>query len=331
MRPDRQKGPSPVLVRETSELHRLLDGIKADSAIYFQRAAKALENVEFMEYSHRNRTEVEKWQERDRYWSGLPDEGKEEAKRLDVRLVSLMGQVTRAARNSPLASEADQGDIVLGTKAMRAALALRLFRSWDLEILNDEDVVLGVTPAGQSDDAPSGPTEASEVFAGWADKVRSVLDLVAASDEVGPPAGRQQVDSARYRPGTAFIMMWMDPSKPELSDVSDAVKEVFESFDIRANRADDIEHEGLITERILNEIKAAEFCFADLSGSRPNVYYEVGFAHALSKRVILFRKTGTGLHFDLAGYNCPEYSNLGDLKKKLTSRLSALTNKEPKS
>jgi hypothetical protein len=123
--------------------------------------------------------------------------------------------------------------------------------------------------------------------------------------------------------------MWMDKSKPDLIDVSDAVKEVFAQFGIRAIRADDIEHEGLITDRILTEIKTAEFCFADLSGARPNVYYEVGYAHALPRRVILFRNAGTGLHFDLAGYNCPEYENLRDLKDKLIHRLRALTNKEP--
>jgi len=101
-------------------------------------------------------------------------------------------------------------------------------------------------------------------------------------------------------------------------------------LDVRALRGDDIEHEDLITSRILSEIKTSEFCFADLSGSRPNVYYEVGYAHALPRRVILFRKEGTGLHFDLAGYNCPEYESLRDLKEKLTHRLRALTNKEPK-
>lgn len=48
-----------------------------------------------------------------------------------------MGQAARTLRNAPLASEADQRDVMTGTKAMRAAPLLRRFPSWN------EDTVLG--------------------------------------------------------------------------------------------------------------------------------------------------------------------------------------------
>jgi hypothetical protein len=220
---------------------------------------------------------------------------------------------------------------MIGTKAMRAALFLREFRSWPTEVLHDEDRVLGVHPPGQSDDDPSSPADAKRTFAGWQRKIADILELVAASRGLGP-VGRADLSSApaRYRPGTAFVMMSMDKARPELVDVADTVKHVFEQFDVRAVRADDIEHEELITTRILGEIETAEFLFADLTDGRPNVYYEVGYAHALKRRVILYRKAGTGLHFDLAGYNCPEYENLRDLREKLTRRLEHLTNRQPR-
>lgn len=128
----------------------------------------------------------------------------------------------------------------------------------------------------------------------------------------------------RIRKGVVFIIMAMDPSKPELEDIHGAIKEVCKSFDLRALRADDIEHQERITDIILQNIKECQFVIADLTHERPNVYYEIGFAHALDKRPILYRKQGTPLHFDLLTHNVPEYKNITEFKKLLTKRFEAI-------
>jgi hypothetical protein len=141
--------------QENIDPRTLLEGLKLDAEGYFKKAEEALDGIEISEYrSFRHLSDLERLSARDEYWAELPDEIRSEAKRLYARLVSLMGQVARTVRNAPLTSEPDQRDVMTGTKTMRAALLLRRFRSWNTEILNDEDIVLGVTPAGQSDDEP---------------------------------------------------------------------------------------------------------------------------------------------------------------------------------
>ncbi|MDQ2843334.1 MAG: nucleoside 2-deoxyribosyltransferase [Acidobacteriota bacterium] len=120
----------------------------------------------------------------------------------------------------------------------------------------------------------------------------------------------------------------MSKAKPELEDVANAFKEVFNQFGIQAKRADDIEHQEVITDVILGHIRESEFLIADLSGERPNVYYEVGYAHAIRKRPILFRKAGTPLHFDLSVHNIPEYNNITELRTLLMKRLEAMRGKQ---
>ncbi len=136
--------------------------------------------------------------------------------------------------------------------------------------------------------------------------------------------GTSSNEDVRQRSNTAFVIMPINPNNPELEDVYNAIREVCEKFGISATRADLIEHQESITDVVLRQIQECEFLIADLSYERPNVYYEVGYAHALGKRPILFRKADTPLHFDLAGFGCPEFQNVTALKNKLDKRFKAI-------
>ncbi len=214
---------------------------------------------------------------------------------------------------------------------MRAALKFRLFDYEDIEILHDEGTVLGVRPARENERDVS-PSLAKDIFSNSVASLKNRLELAdpQPSETIDVALTRPKPIAAGYRPGTAFIMMWMSKDRPELTDLYETIKGCFSEFGIDAVRSDDIEHEDIITERILDQIKTAEFLFADLTGERPSVYYEVGFAHALGRRVILFRKADTQIHFDLAAYNCPEYENLSKLRSMLMKRLESLTGRPPR-
>jgi hypothetical protein len=57
---------------------------------------------------------------------------------------------------------------------------------------------------------------------------------------------------------------------------------------------------GSITLDIVRQIAEAPLVFADLTGGNPNVYYEVGLAHAFGTPVISFIKEGERPAFDLS-------------------------------
>jgi hypothetical protein len=311
------------------EYHELIDSIRLDLDEINASAKTYFDTVVTLLIDTAN-SYVESWAGRDYFWSKLPEELQQSAGWLAQRVLALTGKLTRPVSNSLLLTEADQRDLSILVKTARAAVLLHSYSHWDTEVLHDEGKVLGVQRAGQSEDRPLQPSDAQRIFRDSLQRLSAIVDLLAVSERGFQPSDEANSTLSRVRQNTAFVMMWMDPSEPELDDICDLIKEVFNSFGIRAIRADDIEHEGIITERILHEISTSEFLIADLTGARPSVYYEVGYAHALNKRVILFRKRGTQLHFDLAGYNCPDYANLRELREKLTKRLEQLTNKKPR-
>ncbi len=301
-----------------TEIKGEITDLVAAVSVYFQKCHESLGE----------KATANSWMDRaDYYWSDIPDPLRAEADDFRKRIINLTQNALALCRVSLLINDADVFEVKTITKKLLALIQLRKYFYYSPDVIHDEGTVLGFQPGSQEERDPQSPKKALLSFKSEANELSRIVDLT--DNEVSAVANNKRGGSnvGAYRQSTAFVMMWMDHSKPELEDIRDAVVEIFRAFGITAIRADDIEHEGVITQRVLDEIRTSEFLFADISGSRPNVYYEVGFAHALGKRVILYRKQGTSMHFDLAGYNCPEYDNIRDLKNKLTKRLESLTNR----
>jgi hypothetical protein len=141
---------------------------------------------------------------------------------------------------------------------------------------------------------------------------------------------REAGNTVKTIANSVFILMSMDPQDDSLVDVHNAIRAECAAFGLDATRVDDIEHQDRITDQILQHIASAEFIVADLSGERPNVYYEVGYAHALGKRPVLVRKRDTRLHFDLLVHNVPEYRNIAELQTTLRKRFEAILGRSPR-
>ena len=100
------------------------------------------------------------------------------------------------------------------------------------------------------------------------------------------------------QPVFAFVLMPFDESFNDLYRL--AIKDPLADINIRAERVDEQTfHEETILQRIYAQIEMADFIIADMSGRNPNVFYEVGYAHAKGKTCILLTASPDDIPFDL--------------------------------
>lgn len=109
-----------------------------------------------------------------------------------------------------------------------------------------------------------------------------------------------------------------------------AIKPVIEKFNYNPMRVDQIEKSEPITPRILGEIRRSAVVLADLTGRRPNCYYETGFAHALDKEIILTIREGEEIDFDLKVHGFIIWNTPADLQEALERRFEAIQKERSK-
>lgn len=126
---------------------------------------------------------------------------------------------------------------------------------------------------------------------------------------------------------TCFVVMQFTDEFDVL--YRDVIRPVCESYGYKVIRGDDFHTSGQIMEDVTRSIRTAALIIADVTPDNANVFYEVGFAHAISKPTILLSdRKREHLPFDISGFRTLFYDNTiggkGAVELRLKQHLDAL-------
>ena len=134
---------------------------------------------------------------------------------------------------------------------------------------------------------------------------------------------------------TCFVIQPFDSGKFD-KRFEDVYKPAIESAGLEAYRVDKDPSVSVPIDSIEDGIKQATVCLADITADNPNVWYELGYAFAAGRPVIMVcseERTGKKYPFDIQHrsiipYSADSPSDFIKLKESLTARIIAVVKKD---
>ena len=112
------------------------------------------------------------------------------------------------------------------------------------------------------------------------------------------------VSSSRPR---AFVVMQF--AEPYDTFYKEVIQNQAEAAGFEVTRIDEKAGPGVIFQDIQREIEQAEIVIAEITPANPNVFYELGYAHALGKPTILLARRESELPFDIRSFRVVFYND----------------------
>lgn len=106
---------------------------------------------------------------------------------------------------------------------------------------------------------------------------------------------------ARKAQQKPYVFVLMPFRKDYFVVYEKCIRPTLESLGCTVEHADEVKTVDLIIDVIITKIRQAHFLVADTTDMNPNVFYELGYAHALGKKVILIVQDVSHLPFDVGG------------------------------
>lgn len=138
-----------------------------------------------------------------------------------------------------------------------------------------------------------------------------------------------QVRSVRVKTEQPICFVVMQFTEEFDALYQEVIKPCCERFDYRVIRADEFHASNMIIDDITRSLRESALVIADITPDNPNVFYEVGYAHALETPTILLKdRSGGRLPFDVSGFRTIFYDNTiagkSGVEAALERHLSAL-------
>jgi hypothetical protein len=116
-----------------------------------------------------------------------------------------------------------------------------------------------------------------------------------------------------------FVLM---PFNAKMSGVyTEHIKKLGPELGIVIQRSDEVYSERPFMDKVWDSICAAKLIVADCTESNPNVFYEIGIAHTLGKKVALITRSANDIPSDIKHFDCIEYSGEGTATEQLLDKL----------
>ena len=116
----------------------------------------------------------------------------------------------------------------------------------------------------------------------------------------------EDVSAQRTDPRLFVAMQFSEPFDTLYEKV---VKPTAESKGLQVVRIDELARPGIIFQDIQREISESQVVIAEITAANSNVFYELGYAHALNKPTILLAQRGKELPFDIRSYRVIFYDD----------------------
>jgi hypothetical protein len=126
---------------------------------------------------------------------------------------------------------------------------------------------------------------------------------------------------------SVFVIMPMGDDYPEHNEIFKIMKLECKKLGLDAKRVDEIPGSTPINEDALTQIVMSEFLIVDLTEARPNVYYELGYAHGTGitgKSILQIARDGTKPHFDIIVSRVKFYKKISDINEIILKEMKKI-------